>query len=181
MISIKKSKIDQNDPLSIIAYDRSRQYEICDELEHIADQLADRSDVQRYTSALNSLHLELPLFHRDEEVLFDLLKERKPEDKVLAKQIELAISEHSTIESYAFELAEPLGSVIAGKGLANVEAAGYLLRCCFEITRQHLRWEDLTLLGEKQYAVRDADMVVLQAGLARNRRNLPGCGLRIAD
>ena len=52
MMSIKKSKIDQNDPLSIIAYDRSRQYEICDELEHIADQLADRSDVQRYTHPL---------------------------------------------------------------------------------------------------------------------------------
>ena len=180
-MSIKSSKIDQNDPLAIIAYDRSRQYEICDELEHIADQLGSRFAVQRYTSALNSLRQELPLYNRDEEVLFDLLKERKPEDKFLAKHIDLAVSEHSTIESYAFELAEPLGNVISGNGLNNVEATGYLLRCCFEITRQHLRWEDVTLLDGRQYAVRDADMLVLQAGLVRNRRNLPGCGLRIAD
>jgi hypothetical protein len=180
-MSTESSKIDQNDPLSVIAYDRTRQFEICDELEHIADQLGSRFAVQRYTSALNSLHQELPLYHRDEEVFFNLLMERKPEDKVLAKYIELAVSEHSTIESYAFELAEPLGNVIAGNGLNNVEAAGYLLRCCFEITRQHLRWEDVTILGGRQYAVRGADMVVLQAGLVRNRRNLPGCSLRIAD
>jgi hypothetical protein len=180
-MSTESSKIDQNDPLSVIAYDRTRQFEICDELEHIADQLGSRVDVQLCTSVLSSLRQELPLYHRDEEVFFNLLMERKPEDKVLAKYIELAVSEHSAIESYAFELAEPLGNVIAGNGLNNVEAAGYLLRCCFEITRQHLRWEDVTILGVRQYVVRDADKVAFQAGLVRNRHNTPHRGLHIAD
>ena len=180
-MSKTSSKIDHNDPLSVIAHDRSRLYEICDELEQIADQLGGQVNVQLCTSILNSLRHDLPLYHRDEETLFNLLLECKPADKVLAKCIELAISEHSTIESHAFELAEPLGNVIAGTGLRDVEAYGYLLRYCFEVTRQHLRWEDSIIFDERQYAVCEANIMVIQAGLIRNRRNLPGCGLRIAD
>lgn len=180
-MSSKRFRIDQHDPLSIITCGRNRQFEICDEMERIADQLGGPIDVQQCSSVFNSLRQELPLYHRDEEALFNLLAERKADGKVVAKWNELAASEHSAIESYAFELAEPLGSIIAGNALDNVEAAGYLLRCCFEITRHHLRWEDVTLLDGWQYAVQGADMVVLQASLVRNRRNLPGCGLHIAD
>ena len=179
MMSKTSSKIDHNDPLSVIAHDRSRLYEICDELEQIADQLGGQVNVQLCTSTLNSLRHDLPLYHRDEETLFNLLLERKPADKVLAKRIELAVSEHSTIESYAFELAEPIGNVIAGNDLSNVEAAGYLLRCCFEITRQHLRWEDVTLFGGREYAIKGADKIALKASLIRNRHNLPAGVLRI--
>ena len=173
------SKTDQSDPLAVIAYDRNRQYEICDELEHIADQLGGHVDIQLCTSILNSLRHELPLYHRDEETLFNLLLERKPADKVLAKCIELAISEHSAIETYAFELAEPLDNLIARNGLCDVESVGYLLRYSFEVYRQHLRWEDAIIFDEMQYVVRDADKVAFQAGLVRNRHNMPDRGLRI--
>jgi len=179
MMSKTSSKIDHNDPLSVIAHDRSRLYEICDELEQIADQLGGQVNVQLCTSILNSLRHELPLYHRDEETLFNLLLKRKPADKVLAKCIELAISEHSTIESYAFELAEPLGNMIARNGLRDVEAVGYLLRYSFEVYRQHLRWEDATIFDEMRYVVRDADKVSFQAGLVRNRHNMPDRGLHI--
>ena len=175
----EKSIADKNGSLSVIAHERSRLHEICDELELIADQLGGQVNVQLYKSILNSLRDELPLYHRDEEALFNLLLERKPADKVLAKRIELAVSEHSTIESYAFELAEPIGNVIAGNDLSNVEAAGYLLRCCFEITRQHLRWEDVTLFGGREYAIKGADKIALKASLIRNRHNLPAGVLRI--
>ena len=180
MKSAESYTIDQNDPLSVIAGDHSRQYEICDELECIADQLGGQVDVQLCSSVLKSLRHEVPLYHRDEEVLFKLLMEREIEDEVLAKCIELVIFEHSIIEQYAFELAEPLGDIHAGMALKDVEATGYLLRCCFEITRQHLCWEDAILLGGRLDVVRAADMTALQAGLIRNRHDLPGCSIRIA-
>ena len=39
MVVSKESSNDQNDPLSIVAHERASQYELCDELERIADQL----------------------------------------------------------------------------------------------------------------------------------------------
>lgn len=178
-MSTESSIANQIDPLSVIANDRSRLYEICDELEQIADQLGGQVDVQLCTSILSSLRHELPLYHRDEETLFRLLMEREPADKVLAKCIELAISEHSTIEPYAFELAEPLDNLIARTGQRDVEAVGYLLRCYFQVYRQHLRWEDATIFDRMQYVICDADKVAFQAGLVRNRHNMPDRGLHI--
>lgn len=180
MMSTASYTIDQNDPLTVITRGHRRQRKICDELECIADQLGGHLDVQLCSSVLKNLRHEVPLYHRDEEVLFNLLMKREPEDYILTKCIELAIFEHSTIEQYAFELAEPLSNIHPGMVLKDVEATGYMLRCCFEITRQHLRWEEAIFLGGRLDAIRAADMTALQAGLIRNRHDLPGCSLRIA-
>ena len=46
MMVSNKSSSGQKDPLSIVAHERSSQYELCDELERIADQLGGTVDVQ---------------------------------------------------------------------------------------------------------------------------------------
>ncbi len=180
MMVSNESGNNQNDPLSIVANERSSQYELCDELERIADQLGGPVDVQLCEPALFKLRHELPLYHRDETILFDLLAARKPEDKVLERCIELAASEHSKIEYLAFELADPISDLSSNIALNNLDAVGYLLRCCFEITRQHLRWEDAVVFLNVENIFTDADISALKAGLIRNR-NLIGQKLRIVD
>jgi hypothetical protein len=180
MMVSKKTRRNQNDPLSIVAHERSAQYELCDELECIADQLGSPVDVQLCEPALFKLRNELPLYHRDEKVLFDLLADHKPEEKVLGRCIELAVSEHSKIEYLAFELADPINDLSSGIALNNQDAVGYLLRCYFEFTRQHLRWEDAVVFLNVENIFTAADRSALKAGLIRNR-NLIGRKLRIVD
>jgi hypothetical protein len=180
MMVSNESSNNQNDPLSIVAHERSSQYELCDELERIADQLGGPVDVQLCKSALFKLRHELPLYHRDETILFDLLAAHDPKDKVLERCIELATSEHSKIEYLAFELAEPISDLSSSIAPNNLDAVGYLLRCCFEITRQHLRWEDAVVFVNLENTLTEADRNALQAGLVRNR-NLIGRKLRIVD
>jgi hypothetical protein len=180
MMVSNESSNNQNDPLSIITHERSAQYELCDELECIADQLGGPVDVQLCEPVLFKLRHELPLYHRDEKVLFDLLAVHKPEDKVLGRCIELAVSEHSKIEYLAFELADPISDLSSNIALNNPDAVGYLLRCCFEIIRQHLRWEDAVVFLELENTFTEADKYALQAGLILNH-NLIGRKLRIVD
>jgi hypothetical protein len=180
MMVSNESSNNQNDPLSIVAHERSSQYELCDELERIADQLGGPVDVQLCEPALFKLRHELPLYHRDETVLFDLLAAHKPEDKVLERCIELAESEHTKIEYLAFELTDPISDLSSSIAVNNLDAVGYLLRCCFEITRQHLRWEDAVVFLDLENTVTEADKSALKAGLIRNR-NLTGRKLRIVD
>jgi len=171
---------NQNDPLSIVAYERSSQFELCDELERIADQLGGPVDVHLCERALFKLRDELPLYHLDEKILFDLLAAHGPKDKVLQRCIELAMSEHSKIGHLAFEVSEPISDLGSSIALNNLDAVGYLLRCCFEITRQHLRWEDAVIFFNLENTFTEADKSTLQAGLTRNR-NLINGKLRIVD
>ena len=180
MMVSSESSNDQNDPLSIVAHERASQYELCDDLERIADQLGGPVDVQLCEPALFQLRHELPLCHRDEAILFDLLAAHKPEDKVLERCIELAASEHTKIEYLAFELADPISDLSSSITVNNLDAVGYLLRCCFEITRQHLRWEDAVVFLNVENIFTAADRSALKAGLIRNR-NLIGQKLRIVD
>jgi hemerythrin-like domain-containing protein len=180
MMVSKKTSRNQNDPLSIVAHERSTQYELCDELECIADQLGGPVDVQLCELVLFKLRHELPLHHRDEKILFDLLADHKPEDKVLDRCIELAVSEHSKIEYLAFEIADPISDLSSNIALNNPDAVGYLLRCSFEIIRQHLHWEDAVVFFNLENTFTEADKSILQAGLTRNR-NLINGKLRIVD
>ena len=180
MMVSDESSNNQNDPLAIVAHERASQYELCNDLERIADQLGGPVDVQLCEPALFKLRHELPLCHRDEAILFDLLAKHKPEDKILEGCIELAVSEHSKIEYLAFELADPISDLSSSIAVNNQDAVGYLLRCCFEITRQHLRWEDAVVFVNLENIFTAADRSALKAGLIRNR-NLVGQKLRIVD
>ncbi|MEN8764189.1 MAG: hypothetical protein ABF290_17395 [Thiogranum sp.] len=167
-------------PLSVIASDRTDLYEICDDMERIADQLGGAIDIQLCTSVLARLRLDLLQYQQDEEVLFALLLEREPDDALLARCVSLAQSEHIAISSHALELAEPIGELCAGSKTNNADATGYLLRSSFEYIRQHLRWEDALFFHGTRYAVESVNGAALKAGLIRNRR-LRDRHLRVAD
>ena len=93
-------------PLSVIARDRTCLYEICDDMERMADQLGGSIDIQLCASVLSRLRLDLLQNQQDEEVLFALLRDREPDDALLARCVSLAQSEHVAIASYALELVQ---------------------------------------------------------------------------
>ncbi len=166
--------------MSLIERDRTSLYKICDDLERIADQLGGSIDIQLCTSVLARLRLDLQDNQRDEEVLFELLRKRQPDDALLARCVNLAQSEHVAIGSYALELAEPIGELCAGSKTNNVDATGYLLRSSFDYIRQHLRWEDAIFFLGRRYAAESVDRSALTAGLIRNR-SLQDRHLHVAD
>lgn len=167
-------------PLSVIAGDRTNLYEICDDMERMADQLGGSVDIQLCTSVLSRLRLDLLQEQQDEDVFFALLQERDPDDALLARCVELAQAEHVAIASYALELAEPIGELCAGSKANSADATGYLLRGCFEYIRQHLRWEDAIFFLGARYGVESVDRAALRAGLIRNR-SMRDRHLRVAD
>ena len=167
-------------PLSVIASDRNDLYEICDDMERIADQLGGAIDIQLCTSVLSRLRLDLAQHQQDEEVFFTLLQESDPDDALVARCVALAQSEHAAIGSYALELTEPIADICAGRKANSADATGYLLRSSFEYMRQHLRWEDAIFFHGAEYAVENVDRDALKAGLIRNR-SLRASHLRVAD
>jgi iron-sulfur cluster repair protein YtfE (RIC family) len=167
-------------PLSVIASDRNDLYEICDDMERIADQLGGAIDIQLCTSVLSRLRLDLAQHQQDEEVFFTLLQESDPDDALVARCVALAQSEHAAIGSYALELTEPIADICAGRKANSADATGYLLRSSFEYMRQHLRWEDAIFFAGEKYGIRSVDGAALRAGLIRNR-SLRDCHLRVAD
>ena len=158
--------------LSLILQERSEQRDFCDVLELIADQLGGPVDPNPCTSALHRLRHDMPLYHRDEEVLFDILHTKAEDDRVITRCLELIVAEHAVHEAYLFDLAEPLTEMCAGKQVRDTHAVGYMLRCCFEGIRTHLNWEDATLLGDRLDVIAAEHAEDLAAGVARNRRVL---------
>ena len=164
--------MELRDPLMIIAQERGSQRKVCDDLEQIADQLGGLVDQGLCRSVLSRLSKDLPLYHKDEEVLFDVLRSRDECDVFVQKCIGIAVEEHSSNEFLLFDIAEPLGALSEGGDVRNIHVLGYMLRCCFQGIRRHLDWEDATLLGERLISFRSAEIEALRTGLARNRRSI---------
>ena len=173
------SSRQESDALSIIIQERRNQRDLCDDLEQVADQLGGPVDSRLCAFVLKSLRRDMPLYHRDEEVLFEVLQTHEEDDGVIARCVELVFLEHAVQESYLLDLAEPLGDIVAGKKIYNMDTVGYMLRCCFEGIRTHLNWEDATLLDDRLHVIAYAYAEKLAAGIARNRSVL-ACHLRIA-
>ncbi len=159
----------QEDPLAVIIRERGELRRICDDLEQIADQLGGPVDGRLCLSVLMRLRQDLPLYHRDEEVLYDLLRIDRLDDANLAKCIELALCEHRADESYALDLDEPLSNMGAGRRTHDAQVVGYMLRCSFEGMRRHLNWEDAAILDDRLSIVTGSNVERLSAGLTGNR------------
>lgn len=128
-------------PLDLIEYAHLAQARLCDLLEQIADDLPDNVDQQQCSLAMNSLQFEMPLHHRDEELVFLLIEKRAlPVENIHHILARLAL-EHATDESFAAELLESLAFLSEGRQLGNPEMVGYMLRSFFESYRRHIIWE----------------------------------------
>ena len=161
------------DPLSVIAAERTQQYRICDDLERLADQLGGPLDIDAYSSVAAQLQSDLPIYHRDEESLFELMLGIDEEDRLLANCIRQAVSQHAAIQAYVFELSEPLLEIGNGLNLRNLDTFGYMLRYCFDGVRQHLQWEDVSIFREQSRAGPAIDRDCLKQAMLRNRTHMP--------
>lgn len=157
-------------PLAIIEYERKAQRRLCENLERIADQLPDEVDVSLYGSIYDKLRINLPVYHRNEEALFYCLHGYAPSWMDTSSLLERVRHEHAVHCCFADELNENLEALRAGLGIQNPNAIGYMLRFCFETMRQHLTWEDLTLMPLVGQFLTTEDLADLSEILAKNRK-----------
>lgn len=158
----------EGDPIAVILEGREQQFQICDDLEQIADQLRGKVDKDASRSVLLRLRRDLPIFHSDEEALFQVLRSRNMNDDTLNKWIELSLLDHQACASCAYELDEPLASLSDGKPISYADAFGYMLRCYFEGTRRHLDWEGATIFGQPLAGLSSSDLEEIANNLAGN-------------
>ena len=117
-------------------------YNLCCQLEHIADGLPENVDKQECLYVARSIIPVVKRSHEFEEsVLFPLLREKSPDAESLDKTLERLQGEHWEDESYASEIHNSLISYVSGIAEANVESLGYMLRGFFEGMRRHLAFE----------------------------------------
>lgn len=140
-------EVTRRGPLDAIEHDHLAQAQLCDCLERIADGLPDNVDRQLCATVIETLRLEMPRHHRDEELgLFPLIEKRaQAGDNIVDILARLAL-EHATDESFADELLESLELLRDGGKLKNPEMVGYMLRSFFECYRRQLLWENAIVM-----------------------------------
>jgi hemerythrin-like domain-containing protein len=162
-------------PLDAMARAHASQLEICDCLERIADGLPSDVDRDLCGTVIESLRIDLPIHHRDEEEgLFPLLEERaEPQDNITDVLARLAL-EHATDESFADELLDSLEALSRGEIPANPDMLGYMLRGFFESYRRHIYWENAIVLPLAQLRLGQSDLVTLSERMAKHRAETLG-------
>ena len=161
--------LKSHDPLLVIELERDCQRRICDDLERLADQLGSPLDIQLCSTLQRQLATELPLYHRDEEALFELKLQKGSGNRLLEACAGQAILQHAAMQAYTFELLEPLSDLTAGVAPRNLDTVGYMLRYCFDSIRNHLNWEDASIFQVYPQNLTDADLQHLRASMIQNR------------
>jgi hypothetical protein len=164
-------QLQQGQPLATLVTGRAEQLAICNELEAIADQLGGQIDHQRFTAVLDRLFLDLPVYQRDEEALYGILRDGAAEQTIIAQCADQALRDHRYYEDYALEIADAVQDNFADSAKRSPEALGYLLRCTFVGLRQHMAWEDVTLLGGLLRPLTAEEVEQFQNLLALNRKS----------
>ncbi len=120
---------------------------LCDQLEALADQLPDATDVQRCLTLSRSI---LPMIKRahefEEHTVFPGLLQAARNQPGLDQSIQRLHFEHWEDESFAEELADALHEFAIGSRRANTESLSYMLRGFFEGLRRHIAFETEHLL-----------------------------------
>jgi len=117
-------------------------YNLCCQLEHIADGLPDQVDKQECLYVARSIIPVVKLAHEFEEsVLFPILRENFEGKPELEQTLERLQGEHWEDESYASEIHNGLIDYVSGLAESNVDSLAYMLRGFFEGMRRHLAFE----------------------------------------
>lgn len=139
--------------------EREDQRRLCDTLESIADQLPEMIEPELCMAVYNSLELNLPVYHRNEEALYAVILDNAPAGQTLDSAVEIAKKEHRIHHGYAHEFHEFMNNQnIYG---FNPDMYGYMLRGFFEAIRSHLAWEDATLIPFTNHNLTPADLDLL--------------------
>ena len=168
---------DIDDPLKALDRCRSSVRDLCGDLEGLADQLGGRYLApSACRSVLKRLQSELPLCHRNEELLYRLLVSRQAGPPSLLRCVDVAIAEHNRAETCSIELCEPLTEAREGVMNWNPNALGYLMRHCFETIARHLDWEDAAIFADLSSHLTVLDERILREGFRRNFLTLMQAG-----
>jgi len=169
MQSARDINLINDDPMVVIELERDCQRRICDDLEQLADQLGNLMDIKLCTVLKLQLENDLPLYHLDEEAFFELLREKEPDNQSLAACTRQAVSQHAAMQTYTFELQEPLDDLCLGILPKNPDTLGYMLRYCFDSMRHHLNWEDASIFHMHAHDFSIVDLQHLRLNMIRNR------------
>ncbi len=159
-------------PFSVIEYERRDQRRLCDSLELVADQLPEQVDRYLCETLNEQLYFNLPIYHRNEEALFERIGRRAPSGMEVYPVLNRIRQEHAMHDCYADELRETLNVGCIGNGFQNPDMLGYMLRFFFETMRRHLAWEDLTLMPMVPQYLTSADLENLSTILTDNHSRL---------
>lgn len=158
--------------LEIIQYERRDQLKVCDCLELIADQLPVHVDISLYECTHEKLFRHLPVYHQNEEALFELLGEQASSSVDIPSMLECVRREHVVHNCYADELYESLNDLRAGRGIQSPVALGYMLRFCFDSIRRHLAWENMTLIPLAKQTISSDELAKLLETVQENRKGI---------
>jgi hypothetical protein len=140
--------LEHTDPMSVIALERDSQRKLCTDLERLADALGGPVEARLCSSLRARLLVDLPRCCLDEEALFRLMLARKQSNASFSACVHQAVSQHSAMQAYVFELLEPLNEMSEGATPRNLDVVGYMLRFCFDGIRHHLQWEDAAIFQD---------------------------------
>lgn len=138
-------------------------------MELVADQLPDMVNETLCNQIYSALRFELPILHRNEEALYEIICQRDRRDAGMVEIVEKIRHEHTVHECYADEFSDTLSILRPSEGVHWPDAMGYMLRGYFETMRRHLDWEELTLIPLAGALTR-ADLDQLSSVLEANRR-----------
>ena len=156
----------------IIQMERSDQRELCDAMELIANQLPDNVDIELYEHIHEKLHLNLPIYHENEEALFAYINRHESSLIDVPPILRCVRLEHATHDCFADEIYEFLGVLRAGSGVREPSTIGYMLRSCFHSIRRHMTWEDLILMPVARHTLTANDLSELLDRINVNRQTI---------
>ena len=161
-------------PLDCLAREHVLQLEVCEALEHIADDLPGRVDLKLVCAVINVLQHGLTgHFRFEEEVLFPRLRERAGADVSLAAALDQLQSEHARDGDLCHELAEELKVLSVRGEPRNADMLAYMLRGFFEGQRRHIEWENSIVLPAARRVLSEQDLQGLARYAEQSARKLP--------
>lgn len=168
---------NQTSPISatvwdIIQLERSDQRKLCDDMELIANQLPDDVDVDLYERIYEKLRHNLPIYHENEEALFEYTGRHESPLVEVTPILRCVRLEHATHNCFADEIYEFLDVLSAGSSVREPSTIGYMLRSCFHSIRRHLTWEDLTLMPVVRQILTTDDHSELLDKINENRQTI---------
>ncbi len=163
-----------HDPLLYILTDHDRQRMIAASLDRLADELdsAGARDAAAYICGYLIHDLPLHVADEEEDLLPALARRVEPEDGLdaLGRKVR---AEHDADEAERVRLLSGLKAFAAGQTPPDPAAFSDEARRFAAQMRQHLAWENGTIMELARRRLAKEDLVVLAAGMARRRGLLP--------
>ncbi len=134
---------DFRDPIEAMYRAHARNFEFCERLVQLAEDLGAGESAQVAASLLDYLNKDFPIHLADEEEdLFPLLKRRATSNERLASMLDLLIMEHQNDIEYGGALQEPLRAIAAGEQLADPTLFAHHVRAYRMLQHRHQAMEN---------------------------------------